>query len=130
MSSPLSSSSASAERLPFADFFHQVFLPEHTHPWTVALHAAGTLASAAGAAAAIALGQPAWLILYPVVHAAPGLLAHRLFERNDAVGDLRVLLRDYPGLWFIAANHWLTVLWLSGRLDRARRAEGLSIAPR
>lgn len=119
--SPTASPSPSAGRLPFRDFFHQVFLPEHTHPATVRLHVAGTLASAAGAIAAVAVAQPAWLLLYPLVHAAPGLLGHRLFERSAAVGDLRVTRRDYPGPWFIAANHWLTALWLVGRLDRARR---------
>jgi hypothetical protein len=40
-----------------------------------------------------------------VVHAVPGLLGHRLFERNAAVGDLRVTRQDHSPLWFIAANH-------------------------
>jgi hypothetical protein len=38
----------------------------------------------------------------------PGLIGHRLFERNAAVGDVRVTRTEFPPWWFIAANHWLT----------------------
>ena len=47
-------------------------------------------------------------MLYPLLHAAPGLLGHRLFERNLAVGDVRVTRSDYSPLWFIIANHRMT----------------------
>lgn len=69
---------------------------------------AGTLAGAAWLPASFAAGQPWLALLYPLVHAAPGLLGHRLFERNAAVGDVRVLRRDFLPLWFIAASHVLT----------------------
>jgi hypothetical protein len=50
-----------------------------------------------------------WLaLLYPVVHAAPGLMGHRLFERDAAVGDMRVLRQDHSPLWFMAGNHVMT----------------------
>jgi hypothetical protein len=45
------------------------------------------------------------VLLFPVVHALPGLVGHRLFERDAAVGDVRVLRRDFSPLWFIVANH-------------------------
>lgn len=41
-------------------------------------------------------------------YAAPGLLDHRLYERNVQVGDVRVLRKDFSPLWFIAGNHVLT----------------------
>jgi hypothetical protein len=108
-----------SQRLPFARFFHEVFLPEHQHPVNRALHIAGTCAGLAYAVAVLALASPWWLLLFPLVHAAPGLVGHRLFERNAAVGDVRVLRQDYPGFWFMAANHWMTALWLLGRLPSA-----------
>jgi hypothetical protein len=41
--------------------------------------------------------------------------------RNPQVGDLRVLRKDFPALWFIAANHRLTAEALR---DGCRRASG------
>jgi hypothetical protein len=102
-------------RPPFAEFYQHHFLPEHRHPANVALHVAGTLASALAAAAALLSPWP-WLALaWPLLHAAPGLLGHRLFERNAAVGDLRITRTDFPPHWFIAANHRLTAEVLLGR---------------
>jgi hypothetical protein len=117
-----STPAATAQRLPFARFFHEVFLPEHQHPVNRALHIGGTWAGLAYAAAVLALASPWWLLLFPLVHAGPGLIGHRLFERNAAVGDVRVLRQDYPGYWFMAANHWMTALWLVGRLPSAGAA--------
>jgi hypothetical protein len=51
----------------------------------------------------------------PLVHAAPGLLGHRLLERNITVGDARWRRRDYPRWWFIVANHRMTFERLTGR---------------
>lgn len=91
----------------FETFYHDVYLDEHTHPLNVALHIGGTLAGMAFVAAVLALPlvwYPA-LLLFPVVHAAPGLLGHRLFEPNEAIGDARWQRTDFPLWWFIAANH-------------------------
>jgi hypothetical protein len=96
------------DRPGFRAFYREHFLAEHRHPSNVALHVFGTLASAAFVVAALASALPWLALLYPVVHAAPGLLGHRLFERNAAVGDVRVLRTDFSPLWFIAANHVLT----------------------
>jgi hypothetical protein len=106
----------------FDTFYREVFLPEHRHPANVALHVAGTLAALALVSWALWRG-PGWLALpFPLVHAAPGLLGHRLFERNAAVGDLRVTRQDHSPLLFIFANHRMTWQLLTGRLVRARRA--------
>jgi hypothetical protein len=94
--------------LPFADFYRQVFLPEHQQPLNVALHVAGTVASMVWLPWVLMQGLPWLALLYPVVHAAPGLLDHRFFERNMAVGDVRVTRKDYSPLWFIAGNHRMT----------------------
>jgi hypothetical protein len=106
---------AAVTRADFERFYHQVYLAEHRHPANVALHVTGTLAALALVGVAIVAG-PLWLaLLFPVVHAAPGLVGHRLFERNAAVGDVRVLRRDFPAWWFIIANHRLTLALLFGR---------------
>lgn len=109
-------------RLPFPAFYRQVFLPEHRHPANVALHVAGTLVGLGFLAAVAARGAWPWALLFPVVHAVPGLVGHRLFERNAVVGDVRVLRTDYPGWWFLVANHRLAVSVLTGRWSAARTA--------
>jgi hypothetical protein len=96
------------DRAGFRAFYYEHFLAEHRHPANVALHVFGTIASAAFLPAALASTLPWLALLYPVVHAAPGLIGHRLFERNAAVGDVRVLRTDFSPLWFIAGNHVMT----------------------
>lgn len=103
----------------FQSFYTQVFLPEHRHPLTIALHVAGTLMGLAWLIAMPLLGWPWLMLLFPVVHAVPGLIAHRLVERNAAVGDVRITRKDYSPLWFIAANHRITwELFTSGKITR------------
>lgn len=109
---------AYARRLSFEQFYREVFLAEHRHPINLALHVLGTLTSAALVPGAWLLGAPWLLLLYPVVHAAPGLVGHRLFERDPAVGDLRVTRKDHSPWWFVAANHRLTWELLTGRARR------------
>ena len=94
-----------AER--FNHFYAHTFLPEHQHPATVALHHLGVVLGLVSlVAAALAASKWSWLaLLFPLVHAAPGLIAHRLFERNAVVGDVRITRKDYPLWWFILANH-------------------------
>jgi hypothetical protein len=96
----------------FNNFYSQHFLPEHHHPGNRALHILGTVASVVWVPAVLIAGQPWWLLGYPLVHVLPGLLGHRLFERNAAVGDVRVLRQDFPLLWFVRANHRMTWHWL------------------
>lgn len=98
----------------FSTFYRGAYAADHSHPVNRALHMTGTLAGigllATGLAGAIA---PWWLLGFPVVHVAPGLVGHRLFDRNLDLGDVRVIGGDYPNLWFMAANHLMTVtvLW-------------------
>jgi hypothetical protein len=98
----------STATIPFDRFYETVFLPEHRHPANVALHVAGTVLGLLLLPAAPWLGAPWAVLLFPVVHAAPGLIGHRWFERDAAVGDVRVLRRDHSPLRFIAANHRMT----------------------
>jgi hypothetical protein len=107
-------------RLRFAAFYREVFLPEHTHPLNRALHMAGTVAGLAYVLWVLTWPPSAgWLalVLFPAVHALPGLLGHRLVERNAAVGDARWRRTDFPAWWFIVGNHRMTLeglrsLWL------------------
>ncbi len=99
----------------FRLFYVDHFRAEHRHPANVALHLLGVLLSAALIVGVLWRGQ-LWLALaYPFVHAAPGLLGHRLFERNAAVGDVRITRDDFPLWWFIVGNHILLAEVLSGR---------------
>jgi hypothetical protein len=97
-------------RVPFETFYREVFLPEHRHPLNVALHVGGTIAGLVWIP--LALSAPGlWklgVLLFPVVHGAPGLIGHRLLERNPAVGDLRWQRKDFSAWMFIVANHRLS----------------------
>jgi hypothetical protein len=109
-----------ADRYHFREFYKQVFLPEHRHPANVALHVLGTMLGIVYAIGVLYLSSPWLLVAFPVVHALPGLVGHRLFERNVVVGDIRVLRKDYPPLWFIAGNHLMSIeLLLKGFYWRA-----------
>ena len=116
----------------FWSFYYHHFLAEHRHPLNVALHVLGTLSGLGlivwvllnsttavgrnlGGTAPAALTSLAWILLFPAVHALPGLLGHRMFERSTAVGDIRVFRRDFPPLWFLYGNHVMTVNILLGK---------------
>jgi hypothetical protein len=99
----------------FHRFYRGAYLSEHQHPLTIALHVFGTLAGLIWLVAMPLIGLWYLVVLFPVVHAAPGLLAHRLVERNAAVGDLRVTRQDFPVWWFIIANHRLCWDLLRGK---------------
>ena len=101
-------SPAKPQAIVFWVFYRDHFQAEHQHPINRGLHIFGTVLGTAFVPAAL-MSPWVWLVLlYPVVHAAPGLLGHRLFERNAQVGDVRVLRKDFSPLWFIAGNHVLT----------------------
>lgn len=103
----------------YAAFYAAAYRDDHRHPVNVALHMVGTVAGLAllGGAAAMVINP--WLALaFPIVHAAPGLIGHRLFDRNEGVGDLRVTRSDYPLWWFIRANHRMTWDVLTGQWHR------------
>jgi hypothetical protein len=100
--------STNPPKISFHDFYQNHFLAEHQHPATVALHILGTLLGTVFLVAILLSTQPYLALLYPVVHALPGLIGHRIFERNAAVGDVRVMRKDFSPLWFIAGNHVLT----------------------
>lgn len=88
----------------FQRFYTEVFLSEHLHPMNVAFHVAGTVAAWLVVAVAFFLQTYGLLLLFPVLLFVPGLAGHRLFERNAAVGDLRVARQDYPVHWFVLGN--------------------------
>ena len=95
-------------RTNFNSFYRDHFIPEHTHPGNIALHVFGTLAGLALIAASFTIIPSWWALLFPLVHVGPGLIGHRLFDRNEAVGDMRVLRRDFPLWWFVLGNHRMT----------------------
>jgi hypothetical protein len=86
-------------------FYAEVFLPEHRNLATIICHVVGAYLAIAIAAWAVVQGLYWAIPLYLPVHVVPGLIAHRLFERNLEVGDLRIDRKDYPRIWFLRANH-------------------------
>lgn len=101
----------------FETFYRETFLQEHQHPINIALHLLGTIFGLAFVVWVLTLPL-AWypaLLLFPLIHGAPGLLGHRLFERNAVVGDARWQRKDYSMSWFIAANHRMALERLLGR---------------
>jgi hypothetical protein len=109
------SSTTPEPRPSFSEFYELQYLSDHQHPANVALHIAGTIAGLTLLVAAVTI-IPLWsALLFPIVHAGPGLVGHRLFDRDEELGRLRVLRTDFPLYWFIVANHILTVRILTGR---------------
>jgi hypothetical protein len=106
----------------YAAFYAGPYRSDHRHPVNLALHIVGTVAGLALLVAAVTAAiAPWWALAFPIVHAAPGLIGHRLFDRNTDVGDLRINRGDYPLWWFIRANHRMTWDVLTLRWRRADR---------
>jgi hypothetical protein len=101
-------------------FYVRVFRAEHRVPANIALHMAGVVAGIGLLVASATVIAGWWALLFPVVHAVPGLIGHRLFERDIATGDVRVTRTDFPLWWFIIANHRMTFDVLTGRYSRGR----------
>ena len=104
----------SAARPTFAGFYRGEYADEHKHPVNRALHMLGTMAGLCWLAASATVLSPWWALAFPLVHAAPGLVGHRLFDRNLERGDLRVFSGSTPNWWFMVANHLMTFETLSG----------------
>lgn len=105
-------------RISFKTFYNEVFLPEHSRPANIAAHMSGTILGLAWLVICVAFIPLYWALLFPAVHAIPGLIGHRFFERNPTVGDLRFTRKDFPNVWFIIANHRMTAEVLLGRYRR------------
>jgi hypothetical protein len=103
------------ERIDFKTFYREVFLPEHSQPANIAAHMFGAILGLAWLIGSVFYWPLYWALLFPVVHAAPGLIGHRFFERNTMVGDMRFTRKDFPNVWFIVGNHLMTVEVLLGR---------------
>jgi hypothetical protein len=97
-----------ASNLNYKIFYEEVFLNEHKHVGTIVLHVLGTMLGLGWVLGTFALGAYGWALLFPIVHALPGLVGHKLFERNETVGDLRINRKDFSLIWFIRANHRMT----------------------
>jgi hypothetical protein len=106
----------SAERGSFIQFYRGAYRNDHSTWPNRALHIAGTIAGLMLLAASFTVIPMWWALAFPVVHAVPGLIGHRLFERNAQLGDVRVFQGEYPGLWFMAANHMMMIEVLTGWL--------------
>jgi hypothetical protein len=95
------------KRRTFSEFYHSVYLPEHSLPKNRMAHHIGTLLGTVYVIYSAFLLPYLYLLLFPVVHALPGLVGHFFFERNEKVGNLRVGRRDFPLWWFILGNYRL-----------------------
>lgn len=89
----------------FKEFYHGAYADDHATRANRICHVIGTVAGLALLVACATVISSWWALAFPFVHAVPGLVGHRLFERNPDIGDLRVFDGTYPGPWFMAANH-------------------------
>ncbi len=107
-------------RRSFMEFYRGEYVADHRHPANIAAHMAGTVAGLAVLGASATVITPWWALSFPVVHAVPGLIGHRFFDRNVERGDLRVLTGKTPNWWFMIANHLMTFAVLTGRYPPRR----------
>jgi hypothetical protein len=109
----------------FKQFYNGAYRNDHATMGNRVFHIVGTLAGLALIAASLTILPLWWAFAFPVVHAGPGLIGHRLFERNSVLGDVRVFQGMYPGHWYMLANHIMTGHALLDILTlRARRRQG------
>jgi hypothetical protein len=109
-----------SEHPTFTDFYKHHYPVEHRVPANIALHMIGTAAGIVLWLVVLAgLIAPWWALTFPVVHVVPGLIGHRLFERNEEVGDSRLLRTDFPLYWFMIANHIELWTLITGRRSRS-----------
>lgn len=60
------------------------------------LHIIGVFAGLGVIAASLTV-WPLWTILiFPVAHVAPGLIGDGLFDRDEQLGDVRLIRTDFP----------------------------------
>lgn len=103
------------DRMTFGDFFATTYREEHSHPANLALHIVGVFAGLGVLGASVTV-WPLWTALcFPIAHVLPGLVGHRVFERDEVVGDVRLTRRDFPIWWFLAANHLMAARVLTLR---------------
>jgi hypothetical protein len=109
-----------AQRLSFSQFYTEVFRDEHRHPANISLHIFGVIAGLCTLLAAFTIG-PLWgALAAPLIHVVPGLIGHRLFERSEDFGDMRLTRKDFPLYWFLIANHLMAFDWARHRLTSDR----------
>jgi hypothetical protein len=102
-------------RISFKAFYQTVYRSDHQHPVNLALHIIGVFAGLGVIAASLTV-WPLWTMLaFPVAHVAPGLIGHRLFDRDEQLGDVRLTRTDFPLWWFLIANHLMAVRVLTLR---------------
>lgn len=89
----------------FDTFYREHFLGEHRHPGNIALHVFGTITGLLCLVAGLTFVPLWWALLWIPLNIVPGLIGHRLFERNEAVGDVRLTRTDFPKSWFLLGNH-------------------------
>jgi hypothetical protein len=104
----------------FIEFYRGAYADDHATWPNRALHLFGTFSGLTLIIASFTVIPLHWALAFPVVHAVPGLIGHRLFERNAALGDVRVFSGAYPSWWFMVANH-LRAVELLLVLVRGRR---------
>jgi hypothetical protein len=103
------------ERASFKEFYATVYREDHRHPANLALHIVGVLAGLGLIAASITV-WPWWTVFgFPIAHVAPGLVGHRLFDRDQILGDIRLTRTDFPLWWFLIANHLMAARVLTFR---------------
>jgi len=105
----------SKERMSFNEFYATAYRADHQHPINLALHIIGVFAGLGAVGASLTV-WPLWTIIgFPIAHVIPGLIGHRLFERDDALGDIRLTRTDFPLWWFLIANHLMAFRVLTFR---------------
>jgi hypothetical protein len=106
---------ADSEMKTFAEFW-PFYVREHSHPWTRALHAVGTITATTLLVGLAATGRWPWLPLAFVPGYAAAWVAHFFIEHN------RPATFKHP-LWSFIADYKMVALMLAGRMnDEVARA--------
>ncbi len=111
----MTASPSTEPKLSFSKYYHEQFLPEHQHPANIALHVLGVLFALALIVASFTIIPIWWALLFPAAQGLPGLIGHRLFERDEVIGDLRFTRNDVPFYWAMFGGVVMAARVLTGR---------------
>ncbi|ADM08449.1 hypothetical protein PB2503_01852 [Parvularcula bermudensis HTCC2503] len=101
----------------FAEFF-PFYLRQHARPRTRFFHIAGVGLTVLTFLTVLVLDLPWLLLAAPLAGYGPAWISHAFIERNKPA------TLTYP-LWSLRGDIWMSVLWVSGRLDAELERAGV-----
>lgn len=79
-------------RMSFKTFYETAY----RYPINLMLHIIGVFAGLGVIAESLTVWSLWTILIFPVAHVASGLIGHGLFDRDEQLGDVRLIRTDFP----------------------------------